>query len=56
MDVPGDPFADDPAKSLAVESDGALLVRTGQGLQRVLAGEVSVRALPGPVGRRTPSR
>ncbi|MFP5283060.1 MAG: guanine deaminase [Actinomycetes bacterium] len=29
MDVPGDPFADDPAKSLAVESDGALLVRDG---------------------------
>ena len=29
VDTPGDPFADDPAKALAVDQDGALLVREG---------------------------
>jgi len=34
MDVPGDPFAGDPAAVLAVESDGALLVRDGVIVER----------------------
>ena len=43
-------------EACGVDDDGALLVRSAHGPQRVLAGEVSVRALPGPVGRHTPSR
>nr|MBA3528701.1 amidohydrolase family protein [Propionibacteriaceae bacterium] len=34
MDVPGDPFTEDPAGLLAVESDGGLLVRDGVIVER----------------------
>ncbi len=34
MDVPGDPFAEEPAGLLAVESDGGLLVRDGVIVER----------------------
>ena len=64
IDVPGDPFAGDPAEALEADADGALLVRDGvirargplAALRAITpeaprrSGESPLRALAGPWG------